>query len=180
MHQHDCGGVDAPGAGLGQRRGDAGKVQRGFDLAIGADALGNLDHPLVKLFGKDDFLGENIGPRLIGDAQRVAETLGDQQNRPVALAFQQGVGRHRRAHAHRPDTRGVDFAAQQAADTFDGGILIGIGIFGQQFQRMQAAIRRTADHIGEGAAAIHPEIPTRVATLTLHPAIPFSGAPRHQ
>ena len=53
---------------------------------------------LVKLLGQDDLLGEDIGPRLVGDAQRVAKTLGDEQQHAVALALEQRVGGDGRAH----------------------------------------------------------------------------------
>ena len=40
---------------------------------------------------------------LITNPERVAESLGDYQHSPVALAFQQPVGRHRSAHLDRVD-----------------------------------------------------------------------------
>ena len=50
-------------------RPDRSDVEQLFHGAVGADALVDLDDALVELLGKDDLLGEDVGPRLIGDAQ---------------------------------------------------------------------------------------------------------------
>jgi hypothetical protein len=49
--------------------------------------------------------------------------------------------------------------AEQVADALDGGVAIGFRVFRQELA-LDAACRRVhANHIGEGAATIDPEIP---------------------
>ena len=83
-------------------------VQRADQLAVGADPLGNLDHAVVQLPGQDDVPVEDAGPALVGDAQRVAESVGDDKDSRLALAFKQRVGGHGGAEAHGPDLVGGD------------------------------------------------------------------------
>ena len=45
-----------------------------LDRAVGEHALVDLDDVVIELLGLDDLLGEDVGPRLVADAQRVAET----------------------------------------------------------------------------------------------------------
>ena len=82
------------------------KIERALDRAVGAHALVDLDHLLEQHLRLDDVLGENLRPRLVADAQRVAETLGGEQQRAVALALQQRIGGDRGAHLHRADPAG--------------------------------------------------------------------------
>ena len=74
------------------------RIELRLDASVNADALVDLDDALIELFGKDDLLGENIGPSLVGDAKRIAETLGDQEQYAVALALEQRIGGNGRAH----------------------------------------------------------------------------------
>ena len=55
--------------GLFDRRLDRLDVEQLLHGAVGAHALVDLDDALVELLGKDDLLGEDVRPRLIGDAQ---------------------------------------------------------------------------------------------------------------
>ena len=52
--------------------------------------------------------------------------------------------------------------AEQVANALDGGVRIGLpGFSGQQLALVQRAIGRAANHIGECAAAVDPEIHKR-------------------
>jgi hypothetical protein len=81
----------------------------------------------------------------------------------LALALQQSVGRNRGAHLDVADAfcrdGGVLVDAEQVADALDGGVWIGLGVFRQELALVQRAVGCTANHIGEGAATIDPEIP---------------------
>ena len=52
--------------------------------------------------------------------------------------------------------------AEQAADAGNGRVAVLLGVVGEQLQRRQRAVRAAADDVGEGAAAIDPELPARV------------------
>ena len=56
--------------------------RRAATVAVGGDALVDLDHPLVQQLGQHDVAVEDARPVLVGDAQRVAEAAGD---RPAAV-----------------------------------------------------------------------------------------------
>jgi hypothetical protein len=148
---------------FGERRFEGFKVRPAHGLAVGHDAFVDLDDALVKLFGKDDLLGENVRPGLVGDAKRVAEAPGDDQQRAVALALEQRIGGDRGAHLDVTDAFGRDrrglIDAEQVADALDGGIGIGFGVFRQKLALVQRAVGRAANDVGEGAAAVDPEIP---------------------
>jgi hypothetical protein len=171
MHEDDGDRVDAVAAGLGDFVLDGVEIRHGFNQPVGAHPLVDLDDPLVNLLGQEDFLGKNVGPGLVGDLERVAETLGDQQKDPIALALQQRIGGDRGAHLDFADAlRGHRLArrdAQQVADALDGGVAVGLRILRQQLARVQASLGIATDNVGERAAAIDPEIPGR-AHLGLH------------
>ena len=65
--------------------------------------------------------------------------------------------------------RGTDrhLTGQQVADPLKGGILVGLGIFGQKLVGMKRAVRRPANDIGKGAAPVDPELPP--AMFRRHP-----------
>jgi hypothetical protein len=58
---------------------------------VRADTLLRLDHPFVQQLGQHDVAVEQARPRLVGDAQRVAKAACGDQQRAVALAFQQAL-----------------------------------------------------------------------------------------
>ena len=100
VHQDDGEGVDALGPDSRQFGSRLRFVERLDDRPIGTDALVDLDHAFVKHGRQDDVARENLGPRLVTDAQRVAEPARDRQRQPVPLALQQRIGRDRRPHPH--------------------------------------------------------------------------------
>ena len=139
------------------------EVELALDRAVGAHALVDLDDALEQHLRLDDVLGKNLRPRLVADAQSVSKTLGGEKKRAVALALEQRVGRDRGAHLHRADAAGRDWLAlckaEQIADALHGGVAIGLGVLGEQFVRGERAVRAASHHVGEGAAAVDPEIP---------------------
>ena len=65
--------------------GDGGvNVERQQHLAVGARRARDLDHAGVEQLGKHDVAGEQAGPMLVADAQRVGEAGGDDECRRFA------------------------------------------------------------------------------------------------
>ncbi len=177
VQQHDGAGVDAGGAGMGEVPARGFLVQRLDLLAIDADAAVDLHHLFVQHRGQGDRQVEQPRPRLVADAQRVGEAAVDHQQHPLALALQQRVGGDRGAHLHRLDQPGrdrpVERHAEHRLDAGDGGVAVAAGILAQQLVGRQAPVGITGDDVGEGAAAIDPELPLRRS----HAGLP-AGAPR--
>jgi hypothetical protein len=118
---------------------------------------------LVQQLGQHDAAVEQARTRLVGDAQRVAEAPRGDEHGAVALALEQRVGGHRGAHLHAFRPLGRDRLAgrqaEQAPDALDRGVGVVLGVVGQQLERAQIALGRAADDVGEGAAAVDPELP---------------------
>ena len=163
VHEDDGDGVDAVRQGGAGRGLDGGHVELLFHRAVCSDASADLGNAFVELLGQDDLLGEDVRARLVGDAQRVAKALGDEKEDAVAFAFEQCVCCDSRSHLDVADGAGGDgfsgLQAEQVADALDGGVAVGAGIFGEQFARVEPAGGVAADDVGEGAAAVDPEIP---------------------
>jgi hypothetical protein len=79
----------------------------------GVEASGDFGNLFVEQFRQPDREVEEARTRLRADPQQIAEAFGHQQEDTGALALQQRVGRHGRAHLDAFD-RGV-VAAPQAA-----------------------------------------------------------------
>ena len=152
--------------------------------AVGHDALVDLEHALVEHLGQHDLAREDVGPVLVGDAQRVGEAARDHQQHAIALALEQRVGGDGGAHLDRLDDRrdrATRFDAQQLADAGDGGVAIALRVLGEQLVDDQRAVGPARDDVGEGAAAIDPELPAGFEAHGLRPVFPlpavFAGAP---
>jgi hypothetical protein len=163
VHEDHCAGADARVERDLQLGAQRRQVERLQHLALRVDPLLRLDHPLVQQLRQHDMAFEQLRPGLVGDAQRVAEaTCGDQQ-RAVALALEQRVGGHRGAHLHALDPIRRDgftgAQAEQTTDALNRGIAVLLGVLGQQLQRLQLTFGRAADDVGEGTAAVDPELP---------------------
>ena len=176
VHEHDRDRLDAVGAARAASSArTASRSGALLDRAVGAHALVDLDDALVQHLGLDDVLGEDLRPRLVADAQRVAETLGGDQQRAVALALEQRVGGDRRAHLDRADAARRDrlalLQAEQVADALHGGVAIGSGFSESSLCAVQRAVRPPPDHVGEGAAAVDPEIPRCVVLDSAPPSL---------
>jgi hypothetical protein len=138
-------------------------VQRLNDFTVGADTLVRLDHARVQQLGQHDVAVEDARALLVADAQRVAKALGRDQQRRLALALEQRVGRDRRAHLHALDLRRRDRLIgpqpQQVADAGHRRVAVLLGVLAQQLVRDQRPVGPLADHVGEGAATVDPELP---------------------
>ncbi len=168
VHQGHGHGFEAVGLGPRQALGHRLAVQGRDHAALGVEPFDGLDHAAMQGRGLDDIEGEQVRPGLVADVQDVAEALGRDEQGSGALAFEQGVGSHGRAHLDRGHALGGEgragLRAQQAAHGLDGGVGIKAGGRGE-FERMQGAACRPTDHIGEGAAAIDPELPFATAAV---------------
>ena len=179
VDEHHRDRLDAVALGLLQCLSGAFEVDRHQLFPIRRIALVDLDHALVEELGQDDFAGEEEGAVLVSDAERVAEPPGDQENRSVALAFQQRVGRDRGAHLHRVDRlrrdlrRSVD--AEEVANALQRRVLVALRVFRQQLVGDEFAVRFLGDEVGERSAAVDPELPAVVAHGNIaHVSTPLS------
>eukprot|EP00962_Isochrysis_galbana_P012152 scaffold3425_cov107-Isochrysis_galbana.AAC.2 len=131
-------------------------------------ALVHLDHLVVQHTRAADPQVEDVGPRLRPDVQRVPEALGHQQRRLGAIALEQRVGGHSRAHPDPSDERRVERDAarvrnarrrlQDPADALAGRV----GVVGRVDRQQLDAARRSLPgaecvHVGEGATAVDGE-----------------------
>ena len=144
---------------------DAGFVERHDHLPTRADALVHLDDALVEQVRQHDVTREQVGPVLIADAQRVAEAARGHEHGPVAGAFQQRVGGDRGAHLdarHRVGRQGrVRGEAEQVADALYRGVPVAFRVGRQQLVGDEATVRPARHEVGEGAAAVDPDLPAR-------------------
>ena len=133
VHQHDGAGARC------RRRARAAKacarrcfVERFDFLAVDADAAADLHDPLVQHRRQRDREVEQPRPRLVADAQRVGEAAVDHQQRALALALEQRVGRDGGAHLHRLDQPGGIGAssgdAEHGLDAGDRGVAVAAGV----------------------------------------------------
>ncbi len=131
--------------------------------AIGRKTLDRLQDAGIERLGFDDIQREEVGPGLVADQQAVAEPFRGQEQGLGAFPLQEGVGGDGGAHLDGRDPLGRKGRArrdlQQAAHGLDGGVLIGAG-GRKQLGGDHLAIRRAAEHVGEGAAPVDPEFPT--------------------
>ncbi len=166
VHEYDRDGRDPVGVRPLERGAGFGEIGLALDRAVGAHPLVDLDDALVENIGLDDVAGKNLRARLISDFQRVAKAPGGDEQRALALALQQRIGRDRGAHLDRADAVPRDRLArgepQKIADTLDGGVAIGLRIVREQLVGDERAVRPTADHVGERAAAVDPELPALI------------------
>ena len=165
VHEHDGDGLDAVGVGTFEVGAHRREIGRRLDGAVGAHALGHLDHAFEQHVGLDDVAGEDLRPRLVTDLEGIAEALGGDEQRAPAFALQQRVGGDRGAHLDGADHAGRDRLvgrkADEVADALHGGVAVGLGIFRQQLVGCERAVRPTRDDVREGAAAVDPEFPAR-------------------
>jgi hypothetical protein len=110
----------------------------------------------VQLRPRRDRQREQLRPRLIADRQQVAEAPRDRQPARRPAALEQRVGRQRRAHAHATRRyHGVLGEPEQAPDRQQRRL-----VRRQQLHRPQRPrLRLAPDAVGEGPAAIDPDVP---------------------
>ncbi len=177
MQEGDGGRCEPLAPSPFERARQGGLVQRAHHLALGPEALLGFDHTRVERRGLVDVEVEQPWPGLVADGERVGEALGRDQQGARALALQQGVGGDGRAHAdgrHPLGREGCpDRSLQQPAHALDRRVLIGRR-GGQELGGDEFARRSAADHIGEGAAPVDPELPTVAVAVAVcrchHPA----------
>ena len=145
-------------------------IRSADDVAVRTDAFIDFPDRAVEQIRQHDMAVKDAWAVLPGDAQRVAETAGDEQCGAFAAALKQGIGRHRGAHAHGIDLScrdgGIAGQAHQVADAGQSGIAVTRGILRQQFVRDQAAVGAARDDVGEGAATVDPELPAQAGCVS--------------
>ena len=168
VHERDGNGADTCRIGRFQRRARRRLVERTDDLAPRAHALVHLGDAGIEYLRQPDMEIEKPRAVLVADAQEIGETLGDQQQRRIALALEQRVRRDCRAHADGIDeTRRNRLAClqpEQIADALHGGVAITLGVLREHLVAEDFAVRPSRDDVRECAAAIDPELP-HVGTL---------------
>ena len=141
------------------------------------DAFLRLHHLLVKHFRQHDVALKKARSCLVSDAQRVTKTLCRDKQSAVALALQQGIGGHRRAHLHAVHQVGGDGLiskqAEQAAYAFHGSVGVLLRVVRQQLERVQLTAGRAPHHVGEGAASVDPELPAWVCVHGVFRCVQF-------
>ncbi len=151
----DGDGINAFGF-CGFERGEGGLFVEGCDfLAVDVDAAGDFRDAVVEHGGEFDVEVEEFGAGLVADAQQIGKTAVDEEEGFGAFALQQGVGGDGGAHADGVDGR----VAGQGRDTGEGGVLVVVRVFGEEFFGAEVAGGITRDNIGECAAAVDPEMP---------------------
>src|SRR6478672_2045991 len=111
VHEYDRNSIDAGSLGRLQIGAHGGEVRLSLNRAVSAYPLINFGHTFIENVWLDDVAGENFWSGLVTNLERVTESLGDQQKRAFALAFEQRVGCDCGAHLHGTDAaRGYCFA----------------------------------------------------------------------
>ena len=163
VHEDHRHAAQAAGMRRLQLRAQVRLVQGLHHLAVGGHALARLHHLLVQQLGQHDLPIKQARAVLVGNAQGIAKALRGHQQRGLALALEQRVGGHRGAHLHALHQRGRDGGvgrqAQQMPHAGHGRVAVLLGVVAQQLVRDQRAIGAAPDDVGEGAAAVNPELP---------------------
>ena len=134
VHQHNRHCPQPAIEGRLQRCARTCRVKWPHQAAVGRYAFIDLDHLLMQQFGQDDVTVKKAGPRLIADSRRIGKPASHNQQQGLALALEQRVGGHSRAHLDRFNLVGRHrialHHAEQAPDAGNRGIGIVLGIVG--------------------------------------------------
>ncbi len=131
-------------------------------LAVRPDPAGELDDPLVERARLADLELEELGPLLGSDLEEVSETsIGHQQGARTA-PLQQRVGGHRGSQLDRAGRRKPAWRERAGSLEDLPDPLHGRGVGGEDLGGVEAPVGRDADAVGEGAAAVDPELPAHV------------------
>jgi hypothetical protein len=136
-------------------------VQRQQNAALGVDAFVDFRHAAVEQLGQPDPARENVGTVLVADPERVAKAAGRHQQRGLALALEQRVGRDRRAETHAEYRRAVPDALEQRLHPVQCGIPRVTRVAGQDLVRVQRAVGAPADDVRERTPPVYREAPAR-------------------
>ncbi|CPJ33725.1 Uncharacterised protein [Bordetella pertussis] len=163
VHEHDGDGADAIVEHAPQVGAQAVLRQRAHHRAVGSEPFVGLDHRLVQHLGQLHVAVEQARPTLVGNAQRVAESPRGHQQGALALAFEQGIGRHRGAHLDALDLVGrhrlARRDAQQLADAGHRSVAVLLGVLRQHLGGHGGAVWPARHDIGERASTVNPELP---------------------
>ena len=112
-----------------KRFGKRHAIQRADFRAVGGEPFAGFDQPAIQRLGPHDVQGEEVGPRLVADHQRVSEPLGGDEQSLRARALQKRIGGDGRPHLDRLDAgrrKGVAGpSAQDSSHRLHGGVGIG-------------------------------------------------------
>ena len=176
MHEHDRHRTDAGFERSRKLPPHRSKIRLALHRAVRAHAFVHFDNAFVDHFRLDDVTGKNLRPRLITDPKRVAETLADEQQCPLALALEQRIGCNGRAHLYGRDcaasNRLTRFDTKQVANALHRRIAVGFGIVGEQLVRNERAVGAAPDHVGKRASPIDPKLPAAVPLHRRAPGLP--------
>ena len=178
VHEDDRHGADTVVEGRLKQGPRRRRIHCAKHGAVRHHPLVHLDHPLVEHRGQHDLTVEEVGPRLVADTQRIGEARGRDEQRAVALALQQGVGRDRRPHLDDIDLGAGDRRARgdihELANALDRGVPVMLRVLRQQLPRHQCAVGALPHDVGEGSAPVDPELPTRLG-LSHDARLPMSN-----
>ena len=162
VHEHDRDGVVALSARFGERGAHALRIRSGLDRAVREHALVDLDDAGIELLGLYDVPREYARARLVADLERIAKAARGHEQRALAPPLEQRIGGDGRSHLDGANGAGRNrlarSEAQEPTDRLDRRVRISWAL-GQKLHRMQPPARIAADHVGERAAAIDPEVP---------------------
>ena len=151
---------DGPGplvAGAFEERACVVEVDGLDDLAVGAAASGDFEPPALKAGGARDLESEEVGAFLGADVEDAGESFVREERRRDAAAFEERVRRDGRAELDACTPGRVGARAGEGDDPFHR--LEGRAIRREHLRRMDGAVRGEAEAIGEGPAAVDPELP---------------------
>ena len=171
VHEHDGDRPDSVFVCFTQGLLGPGHVEGSQDVAVRRHPAVHLRNPLMEHLGQRDSKVEQMRPGLVADAKRVAEPAVHHEQGSVPLAFEEGVGGDGGAHLDAVDagdgrSRGN---TEQVADALNGGVAIVLRIVGQELAGGEGAVGSTGHHVGEGSAAIDPELPAN--GFAVHPVL---------
>ena len=159
VHQDDGDAAKAVVVGGGKPRLRRRFIKRPVSAPVRQHSLVDLHHMSVEGRRLEDVPVKEAGPRLIADHQRIGVPLGDGEHRGRALALQKGVGGDRRAHADGDGEGPLPRLGEDRAHAFGGGVGVAFRVLGEKLAHHQPPVRRLADDVGEGAAAINEKRP---------------------
>ena len=166
VHEDDGDRAEAICQSGGKHITDGSELGCFLHHAVGAHALVYLNHALVEHLRLDDVPGEDVGPCLVADLERVAKTLGDQQQCALAFALKERVSRDRGPHLDRADCSLRDGLsrgnAEKIANSLHRRVPIGPRVLRQKLMGDEGVVRPTPDDIGKSAATVDPEIPSPI------------------
>jgi hypothetical protein len=155
---------NTPGAA---RAGESGAqtllIEGDEDLAVGVDPLVGLDHGCVQALRQHDVARKDVGAVLVANTQRVGEAGGGYQHDRLAGAREESVGRHRGADLHLRHGRPWGHRGLNVARRVQSRVAVrdAAGGHRQHLADVQRAVGRKSHDVGEGAAAVDPELPAR-------------------